>query len=276
MSGAGRQRKSLQSPPADAATVAHGEKLEALGRFGGHLAHEFSNITQVIMTATDILELRLGLDNPATARYLALIRRGTDRARELTDRLRSFSGSQPLAPVAVPVNDVVARAAAALRESCGPRIRVETVLHPDAGEACADPAALQAVLRALVDNACEALRGAGRICLETGPADPASAGQARGRPWIAVRDDGVGMPAQVLARAGEPFFTTKPAGHGAGVGLAQVYGFVRQAGGCVDIDSAPGAGTTVRIYLPIDPAAQAHGFDGAGDQAGRDGPELPR
>jgi len=226
----------------EAAALAHAQKMEALGLLAGGVAHDFNNLLHVIRNSLEILQ-RQG--PRADARHLEMIRRSADRATALTRQLLVFSRRQPLEVRPIDPNDLVAQMAELLRHSLGERITIETILDRGVGSVAADAGQLETALLNLAINARDAMRHAGLLTIET-----ASAALDEQYVMIAVSDTGTGMPADVAARACEPFFTTKEPGQGTGLGLSQVARFARQAGGHVRISSEPGKGTTVRLYLP--------------------------
>lgn len=233
-------------PPAGFATRVRSGQLDAQARLGGNLAHEINNITQVLTSAVELLYRKLGRANPEATRYLDMVRRASERAAAASQRLLVFAGAQVLSPTLADANEVVLRSAEQLRGQLPPGIEIETALDPGAGSVFVDVPALLAALRRIADNASEAMGGKGRLQLGSSPGTLAEDDRACVVIWI--HDEGPGMSAEASARAGEPYFTTK--GPGRGQGLAQAYGFARQSGGQLEIDSAPGSGTTVRLLLP--------------------------
>ncbi|WP_296950448.1 PAS domain-containing protein [uncultured Massilia sp.] len=231
------------------------QKMEAVGKLTGGIAHDFNNMLAVISNALELLGRRAGADE-RMLQYVAMAKGGVRRASQLTQRLLAFSRQQPLRPVALAPNALVAGMSELLRHSLGADIAFETVLAPDAWPVHADPNQLENAILNLVVNARDAMERGGRLVIETANRDLDERAAAPGALapgaylMIAVGDTGAGMSAEVMARAFDPFFTTKEVGRGTGLGLSQVYGFVRQSGGHVEIDSMPGTGTIVRIYLP--------------------------
>jgi signal transduction histidine kinase len=230
----------------EAAALAHAQKMEALGLLAGGVAHDFNNQLHVIRNSLAILQ-RQG-PQADTPRHLEMIGRSAERAGALTRQLLAFSRRQPVEPRPLDPNDLVAQFAELLRHSLGERIDVETVLRPGVASVAADAGQLETALLNLAINARDAMSHAGRLTLET--ANVTLEESLRAFVMIAVSDTGAGMAPEIAARACEPFFTTKEPGRGTGLGLSQVAGFARQAGGHVRIASAPGEGTTVRLYLP--------------------------
>jgi PAS domain S-box-containing protein len=245
-----RERAKLQ------AQLFEAQKLESLGRFAGGVAHDYNNMLSVILSNADLALLQLAEDRPER-KYLEEIIKAARHSADLTSRVLGFARRQPMAPKAVDLNLAVADLLPVLGRLAGERI--EIAWRPDAElwTAWADPTQLEQVLTNLVVNARDAIRGPGRITLETGnwtlrdrdcdawtEAEP---GQYVG---IQVADTGSGMTPEVAAQVFEPFFTTKPSGRGTGLGLATVHGIVRQHRGTLQLDTAPGQGSTFRILLP--------------------------
>ena len=234
----------------------HSQKMEAVGQLTGGLAHDFNNLLTVIMGNLDNLQRHL----PPTveSRHMAeAIMRAASRAATLTHRLLAFARRQPLEPKLIEVNRLVANMSDLLRRSLGEGIVIETVLAGGLWRTLADPNQLESALLNLAVNARDAMAMGGKLTLETANAyldeDYADAHEDV-RPGqyvlIAVSDTGSGMSREVAEKAFEPFFTTKEIGQGTGLGLPQVYGFVKQSGGHVKIYSEPGEGTTIKLYLP--------------------------
>jgi two-component system cell cycle sensor histidine kinase/response regulator CckA len=235
-----------------------GLRLEVVGQLAGGVAHDFNNLLTVIKCNTELLLSDLSTEDP-TWESLAEIERSADRGATLTQQLLAFSRKQLLQPRRVTLGTMVSETAPMLRRLAGDKIAV-TILDDGAqSQVHADPLQLEHALSNLVRNASEAMPGGGRITIATGSVelgdfDPPVATQdiPTGRyAMLSVSDNGPGMAPEVAARLFEPFATTKEAGESTGLGLASMYGIVRQSGGYVDVDSAPGAGTTFRIYLPL-------------------------
>ncbi len=233
------------------------QKMEAVGQLTGGIAHDFNNMLSVVLGSLELLSRRLAADDARAHRYVAAATDGARRAATLTQRLLAFSRQQPLQPVPVDVNRLVAGMSDLLRGSLGGGVHLETVLGGGLWPVNADPNQLENVILNLAINARDAMAGEGRVTIETANAHlddryvEAELGVAAGQyVLIAVTDTGSGMPPEVVAKAFDPFFTTKSVGKGTGLGLSQVYGFVRQSGGHVRIYSEVGVGTTVKLYLP--------------------------
>ncbi|MEP9358707.1 PAS domain-containing protein [Sphingomonas sp. KR3-1] len=233
------------------------QKMEAVGQLTGGIAHDFNNMLAVVIGALDLLERRVKQGNHDLDKYITAARDGATRAAALTQRLLAFSRQQPLAPAAIDANAMVGGMIELLVRTLGDDVTVETVLPAGLRPLLADPNQLENVILNLSVNARDAMPKGGRLVLTTANArfDGSEAAGLDLAPGdyveIAVADTGSGMAPEVAARAFDPFFTTKGVGKGTGLGLSQVFGFVRQSGGAVRIDTAPGAGTTVHLYLPV-------------------------
>ena len=232
------------------------QKMEAVGQLTGGIAHEFNNLLQVVVGNLELLEAAAPADNVMDRRFQA-IHRNVARGAELTDRLLSFSRRQPLAPRAVEIPKVFAEMQGMLVQTLGETIKVAVEPAVDLWTAEADPGQLENALLNLALNARDAMPAGGAITLSAaniGINETAAAvqedRQAGDYVVLCVADEGSGMSAEARARAFEPFFTTKEVGKGTGLGLSMVYGFAQQSGGFAEIESEPGQGTRVRIYLP--------------------------
>jgi len=228
------------------------QKMEAVGQLTGGVAHDFNNLLTVILGNVDAA--KRCADDAERQRLLDRALRGAQRAAKLTQQLLAFSRRQPLDPRPTDVNRLVAHTAELLQRTLGETIAVETVLAPDLWRIEVDAAQLENALINLAVNARDAMPQGGRLTMETVNVHldegAAAAALVPGQyVAICVSDTGVGMPKSVLERAFDPFFTTKSSGQGTGLGLSQVYGFVKQSGGHVRIHSEEGRGTTVKIYL---------------------------
>ncbi|MGH7342968.1 MAG: ATP-binding protein, partial [Candidatus Rokuibacteriota bacterium] len=232
------------------------QKMEAVGQLAGGIAHDFNNLLTVILGRSDLLRRRMGEDGPLR-RDVELITATAARAGALTRQLLAFSRNQVLQPKVLDLNTVVSRMATLLRRLIGEHIHLVTVFQPDLGPVRVDPTQIEQVIVNLVVNARDAMPAGGTLTIETANArsDESAAGlEASAGPGslvcLTVRDTGCGMDADVQAHLFEPFFTTKPPGKGTGLGLATVYGIVKQHNGGIFADSTPGQGATFRIYLP--------------------------
>ncbi|HEX4628118.1 MAG TPA: response regulator [Gemmatimonadales bacterium] len=240
-------------------------KLEAVGRLAGGVAHDFNNVLTAILGAAELLLLDTPADD-AKREELDIIRDAAVRAQTLIRQLLAFSARQVLTPVVLDLNDLVTNVSKMLRRLIGEDITFVSTLASDLGRVRADVGQVEQVLVNLAVNARDAMPQGGRLTLATENVDIAGAGAtphgqlSPGRyALLRVSDTGVGMDQETLARAFDPFFTTKPRGQGSGLGLATVYGIVHQSGGDVTVESAPGAGSTFRVYLPVvtDPLERA-------------------
>ena len=228
------------------------QKLEAIGRLAGGVAHDFNNMLTAIGGYTALAIERLGESSPVRD-DLDEVRKATERATVLTRQLLAFSRKQVLQPELLNLNGIVVELEAMLRPLIGEDIDLTTAFDPALGPIEADPGQLQQVVMNLVVNARDAMPGGGRITIETANADIGAEDPAiePGRyVSLTVRDTGEGIDEATLGQIFEPFFTTKEAGKGTGLGLATVYGIVKQSGGYVVVDSELGHGTAFAIFLP--------------------------
>ncbi len=231
------------------------QKLEAVGKLTGGVAHDFNNVLQVIGGNLQLLRPFVGAEPTGRKRLDGAIA-GVRRGAKLSSQLLAFARKQPLEPVVIDPGSLIRELGDMLRRTTGERIELATVIAADLWTTLVDPHQLENTLLNLVINARDAMDGAGALVIEAANAsldahDARLVGATPGQyVMLAVRDSGSGMSEEVLQHALEPFFTTKPEGHGTGLGLSMVYGFVTQSGGHLKIDSQPGSGTTVRIYLP--------------------------
>src|ERR1700712_3100419 len=233
------------------------QKMEAVGQLTGGIAHDFNNLLTGIAGSLDLLQTRLDqgrTDN--AARYINAAMTSANRAAALTHRLLAFARRQPLVPKSVDVNHLVMSLEDLLRRTIGETIDLQIAASADLWSTLCDPNQLESALLNLAINARDAMPDGGTLTLSTANAsfESVTADTPALSPGdyvcIAVADTGVGMSAEVAARAFDPFFTTKPIGQGTGLGLSMIYGFARQSNGHVTIDSKPGRGTSVKIYLP--------------------------
>jgi len=232
-------------------TARQSEKLAALGLLVGGVAHDFNNLLQVIASGAALLRRPTLTEERRIAVLDGMIKAG-DTARDMTGRLLAFARQQPLTPETFDLNTRLLGMSELLRQTLGGGCRVETDLAPDLWPVRADPGQLELAVLNLAVNARDAMNNGGRLVLHTRNATlPASSERAAGDyVCVAVEDSGAGMLPAVLARALEPYFTTKEPGRGTGLGLPQAFGFARQSGGDLTVESEHGTGTTVTIYLP--------------------------
>ena len=238
-------------------TLRQMQRLEAVGQLTSGVAHDFNNLLTVVLGNITFLERGLaaaGIDGKLMRR-LDYMRTATERGAKLTDQLLAFSRRQRLEPKSLDLNEVVTGMGDLLQSTMGGRISINTRLDPALRHALADPTQLELAALNLAINARDAMSDGGNLTVETAnvtirrpfyPEEP----QAGDYVSICVRDTGTGMTDEVRQKAFEPFFTTKEVGKGSGLGLSQVLGFAKQSGGGVRIESRPGRGTAVFIYLP--------------------------
>ncbi len=233
------------------------QKMEAIGQLTGGVAHDFNNLLAVISGNFEALQRRLTKPSDAELqRYVTAGLRGAERAAALTHRLLAFARRQPLDPAPISIHTIIAGMSEMFRRTLGETITVETVLAAGLWSVFVDPNELESSLLNLAVNARDAMPNGGKLTVEADNVflDPQYSAEAEIIPGpyvgIFVSDTGTGMDPATLAQAFEPFFTTKEIGRGTGLGLSQVYGFVKQSGGHVKIYSELGTGTTVKLYLP--------------------------
>jgi signal transduction histidine kinase len=229
------------------------QKMEAIGQLTGGVAHDFNNLLTVVMGNLEQLQRQATTDR--AKRLIQSATRGAERGARLTQSLLSFARRQSLKPETVNLNRVIKEFGELLRGAAGDHVQIQFLLNPTVDPCRVDPAQFQAALLNLVVNARDAMpEGGGHVSIETDTVtldDASGVGVTPGRyVRVTVADTGAGMAPEVIERAFEPFYTTKEVGKGSGLGLSQVYGFVKQSGGHIDLGSEPSVGTTVRLYLP--------------------------
>jgi PAS domain S-box-containing protein len=237
------------------------QKMEAIGQLTGGVAHDFNNILSVILGNVELLRLTLDRSrrkkDPQVTELIDSIVRATQHGQELTSHLLTFSGQRHLNPQPLDVNQLVQGIVRLLGRTLGAAIHVVTELSPNVGAALVDPIALEAAVLNIAVNARDAMPAGGTLTIRTARAEvtaaPAADDDLAPGPYVmlGVEDTGTGMSPEVAARVFEPFFTTKSGEGGTGLGLSMVYGFARQSGGTVTIESTPGRGTCVRLFLPM-------------------------
>jgi signal transduction histidine kinase len=232
------------------------QKMEAIGRLAGGIAHDFNNMLTVIASYSGML-METGSLAREDRKAIEQIAQATTRASSLTAQLLAFCRRQLVQPIVLNLNEVISHMEPMLHRLIGKDIVLSTVLAPSLGPVKLDPSQVDQVLLNLVVNARDAMPQGGQLTIETAniELDKAYVRQHAGsRPgphiMLAVTDTGVGMDGATQARIFEAFFTTKGSGKGTGLGLATVYGIVKQSGGYVTVDSEPGSGTTFEVYFP--------------------------
>ena len=236
------------------ATLRQMQRLEAVGQLTSGVAHDFNNLLTVILGNVEFLGA--GVEDPKLRRRLNHVREAAERGSKLTAQLLAFSRRQRLEPKPLDLNDTVAGMSDLLRSTMGGSVRVETIQKPGLWPALVDPTQIELAILNLAINARDAMQVGGSLTVETDnvvlTAPPARPEQPAPGDYVmvSVADTGSGIPPDVLDKVFEPFFTTKEIGKGSGLGLSQVLGFAKQSGGGVCIESQPGEGSSVKIYLP--------------------------
>lgn len=233
------------------------QKMEAVGRLSGGIAHDFNNLLGVIIGYSEVLETKLE-GNEALRKNVAEIKKAGTRASALTRQLLAFSRQQVLQPKVLDLNSLVNDLAKMLRRLIGEDIEFDLVTDPAIGKVKADHSQIEQVIMNLVVNSRDAMPDGGKLTIATANVELGADAIAK-YPYVqpgtyvqlSVRDTGTGMDAETMAHIFEPFFTTKEKGKGTGLGLATVYGVVKQSDGYIWVDSTPGMGTTFRICLPL-------------------------
>ncbi|MEZ0167855.1 ATP-binding protein [Microvirga sp. TS319] len=236
------------------AAMRQSQKMEAVGQLTGGVAHDFNNLLTVIKSSTDLLK-RPNLSEERRARYVAAISDTVDRAAKLTSQLLAFARRQALKPETFDAGQSVRMLSDMVGTLTGARIQIITYLPDEPCFISADPSQFDTALINIVVNARDAMDGEGQITITVWPAEtmPAIRRHAAVKaPYVAISiaDTGSGIPADRIDQIFEPFFTTKGVGQGTGLGLSQVFGFVKQSGGQVIVESEVGQGTTFTLYLP--------------------------
>lgn len=237
-------------------------KMEAIGTLTSGVAHDFNNLLMGIDGCAEMALRELASDHPARE-YVAQIKDAITRGTGLTRQLLTFGRSDPAPTTVVDLDETVEGVGRLLRPLLGERVDFEVSLGAGGARVRCDDTGVDQIILNLVVNARDAVDGQGRIevrteCVDIESPRPARIGELEAGRWarIAIRDDGIGMAEETLDQMFEPFFTTKAAGDGTGLGLSTVYGIVGQSGGAIEVDSAPGIGTTFVIYLPVTEAVE--------------------
>jgi len=236
------------------AALLQSQKLEAMGQLTGGVAHDFNNLLTPIIGGLDLLQRR-GIGGDRERRLIAGAIASAERARVLVQRLLAFARRQPLQQIAVDLSDLIAGLSDLIASTVGPHIKLVLQVDPGLPRANAEVIQLEMALLNLCVNARDAMPSGGRLGISLGMVDDTGllpAGLEQGEfLCLSVSDTGTGMDAATLARAVEPFFSTKGVGKGTGLGLSMVHGLAAQLGGALTIDSQPGSGTTVALWLPV-------------------------
>ena len=243
------------------------QKLEVIGQLTGGVAHDFNNLLTAVLGNIELASLRTNDQNVLSV--LKSAGHAAERGAKLTGQLLAFARKQHLAPRVVSLNELVSGMGDLLLQTIGAAIRIETVLEKDIWAVMIDPTQLELVILNLAINSRDAMPNGGRLTVATRNIAISDRNRPAGLPEreyvaISVSDTGSGMPQEVTARAFEPFFTTKPIGQGTGLGLSQVLGFAQQSEGEVRLNSRPGEGTTVTIFLPRSRESLPRVVDAAG------------
>jgi two-component system, cell cycle sensor histidine kinase and response regulator CckA len=232
------------------------QKLESVGLLAGGIAHDFNNMLNVITGYSELALRRLDEHNPLR-QYMEEIKKAGKRSAALTNQLLAFSRQQVLQPVVLDLNEVVGDTIKMLQRLIGEDMQLTTTLSPKAGRVTIDPGQMSQILMNLAVNARDAMPQGGKLTIETANIffEPEAAGQTIGilpgaYVMLSVSDTGTGMSEETKQHLFEPFYTTKEIGKGTGLGLATVYGIVKQSGGNISVDSKEGSGTTFKVYLP--------------------------
>jgi signal transduction histidine kinase/CheY-like chemotaxis protein len=233
------------------AQLQHSQKMDAVGKLAGGIAHEFNNLLTAINGYTELLAT-MPEDGENRALYISEVRNAGERATVLTRQLLAFGRKQMLAPKSIDVNDVVEGIKRMLRQVIGENIDLEFRPEASSCRIKADPGQLEQVILNLAINARDAMPGGGKLTLRTERLRfPGGHAAPEGHyVMLEVSDNGIGMDAQTQTRIFEPFFTTKEEGKGTGLGLSMVDGIIRQSGGFIQVESEPGEGASFRIYMP--------------------------
>lgn len=235
--------------------VAQSQRLEAVGQLAGGIAHDFNNMLSVILGYAELIKSRVPAGHDLLNDILE-IEKAALHSRDITSQLLAFSRKQIIAPRTMDLNALIVNAERTLLPLIGENIRLRFVPNPDLGKIRVDPSQIEQILVNLAVNARDAMPDGGVLTIQTGNVElSGSDGEAvecsPGRyVLLQVGDDGIGMSKEVLTRVFEPFYTTKGPAKGTGLGLATVYGIVKQNGGAVSVESEPGRGAVFRIYIP--------------------------
>ncbi|RDS79663.1 response regulator [Dyella monticola] len=257
-------REQMHQQAGTEAQLRHVQKMDTLGQLTGGIAHDFNNMLAVIVGNLEIAQLRLERGSGDVEKFMQNALLGAGKASGLTKRLLAFSRRQALRPIAVDVNACVHEMSAILARTLGENIAIRLSLDDALWPAYVDRPQLESTLLNLAVNSRDAMESGGQLTILTAnanfdehPCDQNEDTLSGDYVMMAVSDTGHGMTPEVMQRAFEPFFTTKAVGRGTGLGLSQIHGFVLQSNGHIKIDSTPGLGTTIRLYLPRAPRLSA-------------------
>jgi len=249
------ERRNAQEALAQAqAALFQSQKMETVGQLTGGIAHDFNNLLTIIVNNLDLLTR--SVSGAREVRLIESAQRAAERGAQLTQQLLAFSRRQPLQPALHNPNTLIKGFEAVLRRACGETVKLDLTLPAQVSTINVDGAQFEAALLNLVVNARDAMPNGGELTIAIGETE---LDEDRAKIWnvsagsyvvITVEDTGVGMTPEVASRVFEPFFTTKEVGKGTGLGLSQVYGFITQSGGHIKVDSIPGEGTTITMFLP--------------------------
>jgi signal transduction histidine kinase len=250
-----RSRADLRALRESEAGLRQAQRMDAVGQLAGGVAHDFNNMMTAVIGFSELILTRLEQAHPVR-RHVEEIKRAGERASGMTQQLLAFSRKQVLEPRVFDLNVVVADVEKLLQRLIGENVELVSLLEPDLEPIEADPGRLEQVIMNLAINARDAMPAGGKLTIETANVDldQSYLGQLDLTPGpyvlLTVRDDGIGMDDETTRQIFEPFFTTKEEGKGTGLGLATVFGIVKQSGGDIDVDSEPGGGTAFKIFLP--------------------------
>lgn len=241
--------------------LAHAHRLDAIGQLTGGVAHDFNNLLTVLSGSLQLLDVECEA-LPGAREIISSALRSVERGAELTAKLLAFARRQHLSPRAIDPAELLGDLELMLRRTLGDAVRLTIECHPGLPRVFADPSQLDSALLNLALNARDAMPAGGQIRIGADErwvtADPTRPERKPGHYVVfRVADTGTGMAPDVLARAFEPFFTTKALGRGSGLGLSMVYGFIQQSGGYLGIESRPGEGTCIDLFLPVAPSEAA-------------------
>jgi signal transduction histidine kinase/CheY-like chemotaxis protein len=239
------------------AAARQSQKMEAIGHLSGGIAHDFNNMLNAVTASYDLIQRRIAKGDYAIEKFVRGGMEAAERAAALVQRLLAFARKQPLAPEPTDGNELISAMSQLLRSTLGEQIQIETVCAGGLWRTNVDPHQLESAILNIAINARDAMPDGGKLTIETANSyldDNYVRDNPEAEPGqyvlIAITDTGVGMSTEVARQAFDPFFTTKASGKGSGLGLSQVYGFIKQSQGHIKIYSEPGAGTTLKLYLP--------------------------